>query len=1598
MRQLAHVIQGQIAAKCGKRLVKYLPELAGPWLAGAQDSDRGVAKAAQDALKQTFPTPEKLQGLSKVFHQSILEYCRDAVTNETVQTLSDERTVSTDDAEATYARVIGTSLAVISNLLVGLPVEELIKQQDIYDALLGESKLWNFAAYKDVGVRRGLFRLLRASLENERGERVQIWMMDEEIHMLTFKAAVEHNLKPLSTAFIDKALHSDQAGSSLEFLQTLVALTQAYPSIWNSAFTGKKSAISRLRQCVKKGSQGGPAEFWSQLWTLLSKLPVDVLPKTADEAKEFLKSLHDGANSRDERFNAPSAWETYFRTVDLILDNDRNGGQLSEDAQDLVVSEMVLPVIEQYLRPAESRQQWAPAGARPAKTVAKSAYCRALPRVLCQKWPEYASNFVQDIKSSLPEQSKEHDKSQTAIASAGERWSELQAEFTKDTYTLGTSFDQMLKQSAGTIVEECLTLLRARNGKPYGAAAVVDAFMNHCGKWLLSEQSIHSLMFTFLSEHAPAFALSPSQRQLFSLLYHFHGDSKFEEAWNGIATHLMNEPDSPEKITAVQNLLASPRVKPAMQLATRNAEVQAFLQRQYQASLGSNDWSFVSSTLKPSSEVASVETQEAILTGLISALSVSDQSESALDGLDQIARSNGALLKAQMANGQGSQLLPRLLLMEESPNDSIALKATNLSKVLVASSGQAETQSAAFDVVQQGLSDVSAESLPMYAVLEMTSRLQEGSKVSRSLLPDFAIWEKALLPFWSRIPPASISVINPLGGSVYSVEPTLATATSPIARDGEGNSQALRYALFVVNAFQDDSLFQALDEQQKEHVLYNLAMTVQLANDDLSIAGANKLCALHTAETEADLVDFVARAQQMLVRAMEGLCTEDQIYAFSSKVIDRWARESKGQDVFAYYNARAFEWAQSKIIEELGSTSSRAKEYLQQVQDHRKAQEMLPLAASLVAFGRTLWNDKLVDRYCNELVADLTGLDISSQAQTALQRLVAFNLLIQGEETAVSVVAKQRIIFCIKHLLPWLGDADVSTQVQSETYKALAVLLPGMADIYGEHWSEVLSAITKTWSAGFVSGETTRLDEAHLPLVHASLRLYGILRSLKASDDPNDDLVDAWKESEAIAAKGLVELLTTSQTVPDDAHQPLKITNELIAREITRLPTTNIEDPGELYPLLYTPSQSVQRTAFALLHKYIPSVQEQISFDAALEKKVAHLPEELLSLILSAPTLDSIVHLPFDRTVPTDLQGYLYSWLLIFDHFTNSSYAVKTSYIEELKESSYLPPLLDLIFDFLGHSVGKPISLSNMDITSYDPTTADTSTPERQTQHLLAHLYYLALTHLPSLTKSHFLSLTSRQTSLSLESWTAKHVSPLITSASLQAVADWAAEQSRTDPEFAEKMTVKVAMRAKEVNVSYLVDEQNMSIAVRLPETYPLNGARVEGVSRVAVDEKRWASWLRNCQGVITFSVSAHCLYPATIFAVVSLSIYADMFLRMAILSMVSRHGEETSRARSRDRLNARSATASSVATSSCRVSAAGRARTCSIARACTSGSRRVTRVVVRCVGMRLTMGRWEGCYMEEGVVVAQMRLGCGGSKMWTGLELSDRAGEEEWQ
>lgn len=212
---------------------------------------------------------------------------------------------------------------------------------------------------------------------------------------------------------------------------------------------------------------------------------------------------------------------------------------------------------------------------------------------------------------------------------------------------------------------------------------------------------------------------------------------------------------------------------------------------------------------------------------------------------------------------------------------------------------------------------------------------------------------------------------------------------------------------------------------------------------------------------------------------------------------------------------------------------------------------------------------------------------------------------------------------------------------------------------------EILSVTWREESGG---------DEG-LPVLESSFRLFACLKSIVDNKESNDNVKDAWSDCKTTLFNDLTSTLRRfGQYLPKaliflfcflfnwywnhidsltTLHQPRDVTVDLLYCLINIIPVKHLEDINKTYSLLTAYSQVVQCTAYTVLHWYIPEVQEQLSFDVALTKSTVRLPYKPMSLLLEAPTAESISTSHGDDKMWSSIQSYLLSWRVVFDHFTN---------------------------------------------------------------------------------------------------------------------------------------------------------------------------------------------------------------------------------------------------------------------------------------------------------------------------------------------------------
>ena len=702
--------------------------------------------------------------------------------------------------------------------------------------------------------------------------------------------------------------------------------------------------------------------------------------------------------------------------------------------------------------------------------------------------------------------------------------------------------------------------------------------------------------------------------------------------------------------------------------------------------------------------------------------------------------------------------------------------------------------------------------------------------VADDLLPSTTQWGDVLAPFITRSPNKSLAITNPIGGALFLLLRSPESSKQEISWDADGYSAAFRMARYATKLILSTDCFSHASKESKVAACKAMATFLQLAGDDLSVKGSPPLWELIDPDLESEVVDFVAEAQALLASWL----TLD----FVTDVQKQLLCDTSGRSTISYYGARAYSALTIEIAELQGAQVTHHQD-VGQLKQLQQSPDVFTSAALLTSLS----DSKEALKLCNGLLADLTGQRLfeKSRVDKVTESFIFLNLILYLPEDYVNEVPQQRLVFFVKNVVEQMQHGLLLIpSIGGEIMKTLSVVLPAIKEIYDAFWADILDAIPQVWLHG--------ASDEFIYGIYSSLRLLSLLKKADMQQS-NDDLFDAWTEKKERIAKGLVGLMIRLQDVPDESHQPRRIVNDILGRTLASLSQHVSIDIEELYPVLASESAAFQQAAYELLHTQIPNSQEQVSMDKALSKDfVAQLPQELLSLILAPPPLDILAEHNFARIIAPPLRSYLLSWKLTFDHWQNASYKVQADYVAALKEGKYLQEFLSFALNILITARSHPIDASKFDIETYTPNTSES--PEQETHWLLIHLYYLSLRYLPSLSKEWWRDNASRQLNIAAETWTQKYISPLIISSELSTISAWGPSQATDD----QPMTIKVSPSAREITASIPIDEQTMSISVRLPPSYPLARAEVKSIHRVGVVEKKWQSWLINAQGVMNLS------------------------------------------------------------------------------------------------------------------------------------------------
>lgn len=94
--------------------------------------------------------------------KEILLYICDNLTNQSAETITNSKTVSTEEAEAKYERVLLASLQGYSLYLAKVPTEHIKKSEELNMQIISHHNFWKLSKHKTMAVQAAFFGVISA--------------------------------------------------------------------------------------------------------------------------------------------------------------------------------------------------------------------------------------------------------------------------------------------------------------------------------------------------------------------------------------------------------------------------------------------------------------------------------------------------------------------------------------------------------------------------------------------------------------------------------------------------------------------------------------------------------------------------------------------------------------------------------------------------------------------------------------------------------------------------------------------------------------------------------------------------------------------------------------------------------------------------------------------------------------------------------------------------------------------------------------------------------------------------------------------------------------------------------------------------------------------------------------------------------------------------------------------------------------------------------------------------------------------------------------------------------------------------------------------
>ncbi|XP_032432483.1 E3 ubiquitin-protein ligase listerin [Xiphophorus hellerii] len=321
----------QLVLKVRRSLAPFLKSLMGHWILSQCDTYTPAASAACQAFQAAFSPAKQPEALS-FCKDEILTVLQDVLLKETADTLSDSQSVTEEERETKYVRMLTSSLLGVKKLLSLLLQDDRAALQQRLALLVNSGKFWKYSKHKTPQIRGAFFEMLCALCE---------FTPD----MVQSEAA---RLCPAVLLSID-----DTDPVVLPHVwEAVLHVVSTIPDCWTHV-NAKKGFLPKLWALLKEGGKGMAKGLHPNLMPLLSKLPQQVTDPELDFYTTFYTAFLQGLSS-ERAATSPSESAvivtSFVECLRYSITQNAGDEQSQEKIRSMLISQQLLPLIEKAIR------------------------------------------------------------------------------------------------------------------------------------------------------------------------------------------------------------------------------------------------------------------------------------------------------------------------------------------------------------------------------------------------------------------------------------------------------------------------------------------------------------------------------------------------------------------------------------------------------------------------------------------------------------------------------------------------------------------------------------------------------------------------------------------------------------------------------------------------------------------------------------------------------------------------------------------------------------------------------------------------------------------------------------------------------------------------------------------------------------------------------------------------------------------------------------------------------------------------------------------------------------------------------------------------